>query len=104
MYCVLKICASGYCCKILRCIRSDYIGPSLATIVFSINQFDFYGFEKGFREGIIITVTLAAHTLNQAIFIQLLSKEFTHIQNTGLAYFFTRNTLSSSLDTFCCRL
>jgi len=54
------------------------------SIVFSIHQFGFQGFEKGFCDSVIITVTFAAHALNQAMFRKLLPEGFTRILDTSI--------------------
>ena len=41
------------------------------SVVFRIHQFCFKGFEKGFGDGVVITVAFSAHTLNQAMFLEL---------------------------------
>jgi len=54
------------------------------SIVFSVHQFGFQGFEKGFGNGVIIAIAVATHTLNQAMFRQLLPEGYTCILDTSI--------------------
>ena len=70
--------------KDLNIFKQAVSGLFSSSVVFSINQFGFQGFEKGLCNTVVITVAFAAHTLNQAMFRKLLPEGFTRILDTSI--------------------